>query len=63
VAPLEDFLYLVAQPRRTQGVLPAMEDNIAGTVHLHRAEKGVDEKTTVIAEHNEIVYRTATGEV
>jgi hypothetical protein len=52
VAPFGDFLYLVAQPRRTQGGLPATDDNIAGTVHLHSAEKGVDEKTTVIAEHN-----------
>ena len=40
-----------------------MDDNIAGTVHLHSAEKGIDEKTTVIAEHNEIVHRTATGAV
>ena len=41
-----------------------MDDNIAGTVHLHSAEKDeATEKTTVIAEHNEIVHRTASGEV
>ena len=40
-----------------------MEENIAGTVHLHVAEKGIDEKTTVIGEHNEVVHRTATGAV
>lgn len=40
-----------------------MDDSIAGTVLLHTIEKGLDEKTTVIAEHNEIVQRTASGDV
>lgn len=40
-----------------------MDDNIAGTYHLHTAEKGLDEKTTVVAEHNEVVHRTASGDI
>jgi hypothetical protein len=40
-----------------------MDDNVAGTVHLHTSEKLDEEKTTVIAQHNEIVHRTATGDV
>lgn len=40
-----------------------MDDNIAGTYHLHSAEKDAEAKQTVIAEHNEIVHRTASGAV
>lgn len=36
-----------------------MDDNIAGTYHLHDASK--DEKTSAIAEHHETVHRTAAG--
>ncbi len=39
-----------------------MNDNVAGTVHLHTGEN-LEEKTTVIAEHNEIVHRTVNGEL
>ena len=40
-----------------------MDDNIAGTYHLHSAEKAAGEKTTVIAEHKEVVHRTVTGDI
>ena len=40
-----------------------MDDNIAGTVHLHAAEKDVGEKRIEIAELNEVVHRTTTGDV
>lgn len=40
-----------------------MDDNIAGTYRLHGAEKTAGEKETVIAEHNEVVHRTASGDV
>ncbi|EMC96554.1 hypothetical protein BAUCODRAFT_480367 [Baudoinia panamericana UAMH 10762] len=38
-----------------------MDENIAGTVHLHHASS--DEKTAVIAEHHEVVHRTTTGNI
>jgi len=38
-----------------------MDDNVAGTYHLHTATG--DEKTEVIAEHHEVVHRTTTGTV
>ena len=43
--------------------LSTMNDNIAGTYHLHATEKDVDEKTTIVAEHNEVVHKTTSGAV
>jgi hypothetical protein len=40
-----------------------MDDNIAGTMHLHAAEKDVGEKRTEISELNEVVHRTTTGDI
>ena len=40
-----------------------MDDNVAGTVHLHALEKGIGEKTIEIAELNEVVHRTTTGDI
>lgn len=40
-----------------------MTDYVAGTVHLHNPEKEVDEKTTVLVQHDEVIHRTATGTV
>lgn len=40
-----------------------MDENVAGTVHLHSVEKGIDEKTIEIAELNEVVHQTSTGQI
>jgi len=39
-----------------------MDDNVAGTIHLHTSTKD-DEKAIPLAEHHEIVHRTTTGTV
>ncbi len=40
-----------------------MTDYVAGTIHLHDPEKEVDEKTSVLVEHDEVIHRTKTGTV